>query len=109
MAKIRCICIDDQNKPSVIPQEKWVEKGNWYNISYIFIMVNQGRIQGVELAEFDISMHAPYNCYRLSRFAVLEDDLKKFAELIKDCDDMRQLEDVDIEKLTKQIELIPSE
>ena len=107
MAKIRCICIDDQNKPSQIPQSKWVKKGEQYNITYVFIMVNQNRIQGCEIAEYDISMYKPYNCYRLSRFAILAEDLDKLMKLIKDCDDMRQLEDLDIDKLVEEIEFVP--
>ena len=102
---VRCVCIDDKNKPSQIPADKWVKEGEWYNITHIFIMVNQGRIHGCELAEFDISMHKPYNCYRLSRFAIHQDDLKKLIQMIKDCDDLNQLSDVDINKLVEQLDL----
>ena len=102
---VRCLCIDDSNKPVQIPSEKWVKKGEWYNITHIFIMVNQGMIQGCELAEFDISMHKPYNCYRLTRFAILEDDLEKLKQMIKDCDELNKLSDIDVNKLVEQLEL----
>jgi hypothetical protein len=46
-------------------------------------MNQPGVAKGCELAEFDISMHNPYNCYRLDRFAVLEEDWDKLMELFK--------------------------
>ena len=102
---VRCKCIDDNNKPSEIPLNKWVKKGKEYKITHIFIMLNQGSIQGCELAEFDISMHNPYNCYRLSRFAIHKDDIKKLFQMIKDCDELNELSDVDINKLVEQLDL----
>lgn len=96
MKGVRCVCIDDKNKPKEIPSSKWVKEGNIYHISHIFIMKNQDGIQGVELAEFDISMHEPYNCYRLTRFGIDVEDLRNLAEMLKHCDDLNQFSDLDI-------------
>lgn len=103
MDSVRCICIDDAKKPIEIPQDKWVKKDDEYHITHIFVMRNQKNIQGCELAEFDISMYAPYNCYRLSRFAILMEDLGKLAALIKRSDEFNQLSDIDIQKLVDDI------
>ena len=100
MQSIKVICIDDANKPKEIPQEKWVIKGETYHISHIFKQLLQPGIQGVELVEFDISMHEPYNCYRLTRFAFRPEDISKFVEMMNDC---ANLNDIDIQKLTKEL------
>lgn len=102
---IECVCIDDKNKPKEIPGNKWVKKDDTYHVTHVFIMRNQNNIQGCELAEFDISMHEPYNCYRLSRFAFTTENLLKLIEMIKDCDELNSLEDVDIQKMVEDIKI----
>lgn len=105
MIQVRCFCVDDTKKPSVIPAEKWVEKDKMYHITHIFVMKNQNGIQGCELAEHDISMHSPYNCYRLNRFAIVIEDLGKLVELIKQSDQYNQLSDFDIQKYVDDLEV----
>jgi len=96
---IECLCVDDKGKPSEIPAEKWVKEGQPYNITHVFVMMQQNKIQGCELAEYDISDCIPYNCYRLTRFAFTKEALSKLFEMIKDCSGINNLEDVDILKL----------
>jgi len=105
MDNVRCFCINDADKPKEIPSEKWIKKDEPYNITHIFLMVNQGEIQGVELAEFDISMYAPYNCYRLDRFAILLEDLEKFVALLERSAEFNGLKDFDVQKY---VDLIPT-
>lgn len=102
---IECICIDDKGKPLEIPSEKWVKKGNKYHVTHIFVMLQQGKIKGCELAEFDISNCIPYNCYRLSRFIFKLDDLKKIVEMIKHCDQLKSLSDLDIQSYVNNLEI----
>lgn len=102
--RVRAICIDDSNRPNEIPISKWPKKEKWYHITYIYVMVMQGGIQGCELSEFDISDNAPYNCYRLSRFAIHEDDIELLFALIKACDEMNALSDLDIQKYVDTLE-----
>ncbi len=102
---IECVCIDDAEKPKEIPYNKWVKKDETYHVTHVFVMRNQNNIQGCELAEFDISMHTPYNCYRLSRFAFTMENLLKLIEMIKDCDEMNTLEDLDIQRIVEEIEI----
>lgn len=80
---IPCICVDAKNKPKEIPQDKWPSEGSEYHVNHIFVMRNQNNIQGCELSEFDISMYAPYNCYRLSRFGFTAIEAKVKLEAIK--------------------------
>lgn len=102
--KVKCICIDDTNKPKEIPSNKWVQKDKEYHIIHVYVQVNQGNIQGVDLAEISLDEScAPYQTFRLSRFAINIDDLPKLIELMKLC---TELKDIDIEKLIKEEELI---
>lgn len=101
--RIRAICIDDKNRPKQIPADKWVKQKQQYHITWIYKMVNQKGIQGVSLAEHDISDCDPYNCYRLTRFAIHIDDLPALVELMKTC---TELSDVDINKLIEELETV---
>lgn len=98
--KVKAICIDDTKKPKEIPSDKWIKAGELYNITHLYKQLNQNNIKGVELAEFDISMCNPYNCYRLSRFAINVNDLEKFVQMMKDTN---ELNNIDIEKFVKNL------
>lgn len=89
--KIKCICLDDKNRPVEIPVEKWPVKNQTYHITWIYNMINQPGIKGVELSEFDISNCLPYNAYRLSRFGISLDDLDKFIQLMKDTNEVNNI------------------
>lgn len=101
--KIRAICINDKNKPKEIPQQKWVKEQEPYHITHIYKQVNQDSIQGVELAEFDISDCKPYNCYRMSRFAIHIDDIDKLRELMQIC---TELDNIRIDELIEELQTV---
>lgn len=103
---IRCVCIDDSNRPVEVPANKWPKEGQEYHITHIFLMMQQGKIQGCELAEFDISMCVPFNCYRLNRFAIHKDDLEKLMQMIKDCDELNTIDDDKVRELVEDMPLI---
>lgn len=99
---IKCICINNKNRPFEIPSKDWVVENDIYKITHIFYHPNQG-IQGVSLYEKPLNeTHKPYESFMLNRFAILESDLEKFIELMKNC---TGLDDVDIESLIEQLEL----
>lgn len=100
---VRAICVDDKNKPKEIPQDKWVKKDQPYTITNVFVMRNQECIQGCEIAEHDISRYAPYNCYRLSRFAILVEDLPILFEMIRTKNGLGDMADIDIQKLIDDV------
>ena len=33
---VKCICINDENKPSVIPKSKWIVKDEHYTITHVY-------------------------------------------------------------------------
>jgi hypothetical protein len=107
---IKCICIDAKNKPKEIPTNKWVVENNTYTINHIFKHPNQNNIQGVELAELDISACKPYSTFRISRFAINVDDLGKLIQMMKDCTELNDIEiDSFIKEMLEKEELILEE
>lgn len=92
MINLKCICIDDTNRPNEVPLTRWIKKGEKYTIIQIDYMNMQNKIIGVKLAEIDNDDLHPYQYFRGSRFAVSENDL---IEL--------NIENVDISDLEKQL------
>lgn len=100
---IPCICIDDSNRPNEIPVHKWVAKGEQYHITFVSIQVNQGNIAGCDLYEKPLGENEfPYECFKLARFAVTEENLKALFDLIEACYNLPQ---VDIQKMIEESEL----
>lgn len=98
---VDAICIDDRNRPEVIPLNKWVKRGKKYTIIYTVLVLPQRQI-GVHLAEIELTQkELPYEYFLLSRFAFTEEGLRQLQELIKDCADT----DFSMDELLKQTEL----
>ncbi len=102
---IECICIDDSNRPSEIPIEKWCKKDVVYRITHVYKMALQGNILGCSVYELPLDESClPYEMFRMSRFAISIDDIEKFKELAKLCSDLDGL-DID-ELIHEQLELL---
>ena len=98
---VECICIDDSNRPKEIPINKWVKKGEKYNIIYTVRVLPQNEI-GVILSEIELTdKELPYEYFLLRRFSFTEENLQKLIELIKDCNDT----DFSMDELLKQTQL----
>lgn len=99
--EVDCICIDNANRPEVIPLTKWLKKGNSYTIIFTVLVLPQRQI-GVHLSEIELTeKELPYEYFLLSRFAIREEDLMKLNELIKECTDTN----FSMAELLKQTEL----
>ena len=99
---IECLCIDSSKKPPEIPLGRWIQKGFKYHITSVTFQPRQG-IQGCYLREVSLGYDClPYETYRLSRFAVTQDNLLKLIQMMKDCSDLNYF---DINELIKQSEL----
>lgn len=82
---IKCVCIDAENKPSKIPQQKWLEKGKEYTLSFSMTVLPQKKLAfQVEEIELDDSC-SPFTWFLADRFAFREEDLEKLSEFIMDC------------------------
>lgn len=84
---VECICIDNTNRPEVIPLSKWLKKGNIYTILFTTLVLPQKKI-GVHLGEIELTKdELPYEYFLLDRFAFTDEGIKQLVELIKDCND----------------------
>ena len=101
---IKCICVDDTNRPEDFPLKKWIKKDNVYHITHVYYHINQG-VQGVELSEIDLSNCEPYQSFKLKRFAIPLEELTSLLELIKSCNKLNDV-DINIDKLIEEFELI---
>jgi len=81
----KCICIDDSNRPSKIPANKWVVEGVEYNIVYATYILPQRKI-AVQLKEVNLDEScAPYEYFLAERFSFTDDQLIELMNLIIDC------------------------
>ena len=82
---IKCLCVNDDNKPNQIPQEKWLEKGKEYTLAFTMTVLPQKQLAfQVEEIDLDDSC-SPYTWFLANRFTFREEDLQKLIEFIKDC------------------------
>jgi len=104
--EVPCICINNSDKPSIIPANRWPILEEKYHINFISYHPDQG-LQGCLLKEIDLGEGcAPYEFYKLNRFAFRLSDLPLMIELMKDC---TELDDIDIQGLIESKELIVQE
>ena len=96
---VECICLNAQSKPKEIPTDKWIKKDEKYHIIHVSVHTNQGNIQGVTLAEKDISNCTPYSAFRMDRFAIKLIDKDALIELMKNC---TELNDIEIEQFINE-------
>lgn len=82
---IKCICINDKERPSKIPSEKWLEKDKEYTLSFSMTVLPQKKL-AFQVQEIDLDDScSPYTWFLASRFAFRQEDLEKLIEFIKEC------------------------
>ena len=103
---IKCKCINSENRPSVIPEDKWVKKNEEYHIIYTYIIKHpkQMDLLAVDLAEISLN-HGEYEHFLADRFAIDAKDIEALLELMKDCSNMNETIG-DLNELVKQLELV---
>jgi len=102
---IECICINDKNRPTEIPIEKWVKEGEKYHVIYSIVVLPQRQL-AFHLNEIELTeKEHPYEYFLASRFAFHPKDLDKMMQLIEDCDNSG----FSMDELLKQTELQETE
>jgi triphosphoribosyl-dephospho-CoA synthetase len=82
---IKCICIDNDNRPSRVPETKWLEKGKEYTLAFSMTVHPQKKLAfQVQEIELDDSC-SPYTWFLANRFAFRKEDTDKLIEFIKEC------------------------
>ena len=95
---IKCMCIDDKNRPSKVPESKWVKKGQEYTVIFTLIVLPQKTL-AVQLDEIDLDEScSPYSFFLANRFAFRQEDLQRLIEFIKECTEVN----ISIKELMKQ-------
>jgi len=85
---IKCICINDKDKPKKIPIEKWVVEGKEYTIQFVLTVLPSEEL-AFQLEEIDLDESCfPYAYFSASRFAFTEDDFQKLIEFNKECSEI---------------------
>jgi hypothetical protein len=97
---VKCLCINNKNKPDEILSDNWIIEDKEYTINYVYYHVNQG-IQGVTLNEVQ-TKSLEYTSYRLDRFAFTKEGLDQLIELMKECTELGK---VDIMQLIEKSNL----
>ena len=96
---IRCVCINDSNKPVEIPPKKWIKKDKEYHITHIYYHYQQKK-SGFELSEIFLDDSCfPYVSFDSNRFAIPQEEAEKLFQMLKDC---TELTDIDIKKLIEE-------
>jgi hypothetical protein len=99
---IKCVCINDKNKPKEIPSSKWVKFGDQYNVIYTVTVMPQKKL-AFHLAEIDLDESCnPYEYFLANRFAFAQEDIEKLSELIQDCSEIN----FSMDELMKETKLI---
>jgi hypothetical protein len=82
---VKCICINDKNRPSKIPQTKWLKEGEEYTIIFTLIVLPQKTL-AVQLEEIDLDESCnPYEFFLANRFAFTKEELEKLIGFIEEC------------------------
>jgi hypothetical protein len=77
------VCVNDSNKPSEIPLEKWIKKGNTYTVVKQ-VQTLDNKI-GYILKEINLSEdNFPFRCFSAERFGFPADEVADEVEEIKE-------------------------
>lgn len=99
---VKCICIDDTEKPRLIPQEKWVKEGKEYTVIFTTWVLPQKQL-AFALEEIDLDESClPYEYFLAERFAFHEDDIEQLHKLIKDSEELS----TSVKELMEQVNLM---
>ena len=82
---IKCICINDKNRPNKVPSDKWLVEGTEYTIIFTLVVLPQKTL-AVQLDEIDLDEScAPYEFFLSNRFAFTKEELEKLIAFIEEC------------------------
>lgn len=96
---IKCICINDANRPNAISPSLWIKKDQEYHITHIYYHYQQKK-SGFELSEIFLNDSCfPYVSFDSNRFKIPQEEMEKLFQMLRNCTD---LNDVDIRELIEE-------
>jgi hypothetical protein len=82
---IKCLCVDADNRPSRVPESKWLEQGKEYTLAFTMTVYPQKKL-AFQLQEIELDDScSPYEWFLASRFNFKQEDLEKLIEFIQEC------------------------
>lgn len=85
---IKCICIDDKNRPKEIPENKWVKEGEEYTVIFTLFVLPQKKL-AIQVNEINLDESCePYTFFLASRFAFRVEDMEMLIEFIWECNEV---------------------
>ena len=82
---IKCVCIDDKNRPSTVPETKWIKAGQASPVIFTLVVLPQKTL-AVQLDEIDLDEScAPYTFFLANRFGFTKENLEKLIAFIEQC------------------------
>lgn len=85
---IKCICLNDKDRPSKIPAEKWVKNGHEYTITFASFVLPQRQL-AFQLSELDLDDSClPYEYFLANRFGFSLEEFDKLIDFVKECNDI---------------------
>lgn len=71
---MKIICVNDKNKPSEIPSNKWISEGTIYTLIDVQILLSSQHV-GFTLAEINLDESCfPYHYFEANRFEPVNED-----------------------------------
>jgi hypothetical protein len=102
---IKCVCIDDKNRPSKIPESKWIKEGTEYTLAFAIVVLPQRQL-AFQLQEIDLDEScSPFTYFLANRFAFNINDLAKLNEFVKECTNVN----LSVKELMKETKISISE
>lgn len=86
---MKCICINDTDKPDDIPKNKWVKAGQEYTVIYVAFLAPQMQM-AFQVYEIDLD-GTPYDYIAAERFIYKFESYDELVELVEFSGDVQNL------------------
>lgn len=102
---LKCICINDKDRPSKIPETHWVKEGEEYTVLFAKFVLPQKTL-GFQLNEIMLDEYcAPYEYFLANRFAFNKEDLQELIDFITHCNDIS----ISMSELLEQTDVVEND
>ena len=99
MKPFEVMCLEDKDRPEIIPTSAWVKKGKLYTVIKADRMRMQGGALGYKLLEIDLDPYFPYQYFGAWRFGIIVTNMmdeKEVNKVIQDLDNILEQEEISI-------------
>lgn len=83
MTPFKVICVNDNDRPEMIPQSKWLVKNQSYTVIKVAKLLIQGGMVGFKLEGLDIDGYFPYQFFAANRFMIPLDNAWNIEEMLE--------------------------